>query len=408
MVEWILSDLSVHPLALSLSVKVWSLRMTRSRNSQARISIVQIPGHHRRSETLWQRFDGKYHSVVAPSLTSRKDSLTFNYLSTISTALLTSRRTIPKRHHATDLSSTISKQSRPSVCYVHTMAPEHSPRGVKRCGVEACDFNENIYTIAIEGPRKRRRQGTTLPDSFPFLSLGTDIRLMIYEELLRPEKTSISSRETSQRQGGPPTYRANTSSEGRGDPVETAILRTCKQIYNEAKDVLHRPRHLNLVPLQICSNGPIPDYGGLQRRISRHITIDPAALGAMHKLESLNLRLNMHGGEAEEELVHSRGLARQLPPDLVVQRITFVINVEKLQPYLRRKSIKMDSKKLSDALEAQIAVLRMWRDALANAHRAQYAEIRYERSGGKAGVVCKRERGEKWIVEHIQEECKRE
>lgn len=274
---------------------------------------------------------------------------------------------------------------------------------------------------------------SSVPTTFPFQWLPKELRLEIYEYILKPEYLMITSKWSSglraksitaqmQISGtDEPVYYAKGVHDGKEEKtLYPAILRTCNQIHAEAKTILYRPETLILSPLMM----PLKPKRHAEANIFRHhspgtvplspltipvtpkrhaekrrqLPVQPSALSAIHRLEALQIDIKLHADTNGEALVHWKSIAQHLNSSLVARSITINVQVCWYELAVARPPIQGDVPRTTRAMAEQLAIFRLLRDALGGARYAEQVRICYD-SQGMSRVNWTKDRGGEWREE---------
>lgn len=161
---------------------------------------------------------------------------------------------------------------------------------------------------------------------FNFFGLPSEIRLCIYECLLKPATVDICSYDLSEDDDDDEEeakeVTATVSSETniplyaqRIGPkyLTPAVLRTCKAVYAEAQTLLYRPYALTLRPAFAYLAKPV-DYGedNSDIKLTGHGSrnFEPARLGCIQQLSKMQIELFTTSTTKEEDIAHSAALIK--------------------------------------------------------------------------------------------------
>ena len=173
---------------------------------------------------------------------------------------------------------------------------------------------------------------------FTFFKLPSELRLLIYECLLRPAQVDLSSYDNSEDSDDDDTNEQDDANDisktdrtiilyaNRVGPKRTnpAILRTCKTIYAEAKTFLYRPLDLALRPAFAYRAKPRDhaehnsDVDSLCKELRAY---DMAKLHCIQELSKLQIELFTTSTTKEEDLAHSKALIASFRSRIKVGRL---------------------------------------------------------------------------------------
>lgn len=167
-------------------------------------------------------------------------------------------------------------------------------------------------------------------------------------------------------------YYANTLSTLRERrPLHPAILRTCREVYTEARPVLYRPGKVKLQPCMFALE-PTRLHAKHARSL---VQID--ALSSTSRLDTLHLHVCHSLAAVENTLAHWKGLFMHLNEGLAVRRIIVDVQVFNLQDDLHRLSRVGKDARTSRVLADQFVGFRLLKESLARLRVAEHVEIRY-------------------------------
>ena len=161
--------------------------------------------------------------------------------------------------------------------------------------------------------------------AFDFLELPKELRLCIYEYLLKPALIEIYSFDVPSIVGLDDDEVAK--SRFYADPVGTRlypeILRACKTIHAEAHSILYMPTSLELRST----------FQHTREEVSKELdhVIDARKLGEVRQLDELCLDLTAIKGSKDEDLAHSRVLAKLINPRMKIS--TLAVRVRRAYDY---------------------------------------------------------------------------
>jgi hypothetical protein len=148
---------------------------------------------------------------------------------------------------------------------------------------------------------------------FEFLSLSTELRLCIYECLLKPANINIYSYDLSQERDEDADTGSDTIFYARWVGPKRpcwAILITCKAVYKEANTLLYRPSTLTLRPAfqYFPEHHEREDSVGTLSHRQRFFNI--SNLGWIQQLARLDLEIFTTEQTKDEDLAHSAALIK--------------------------------------------------------------------------------------------------
>lgn len=154
---------------------------------------------------------------------------------------------------------------------------------------------------------------------FDFLSLAAELRLSIYECLLKPANINIYSYDLSQER--------DEETDASSDAVfyarwvgpkcpRLAILMTCKAVYSEAHAILYRPANLTLRP----AFQYFPEYHEREDSVgtlcARQRLFKISNLSYIQQLARLDLEIFTTEQTMKEDLAHSKTLIKAFGPKI--------------------------------------------------------------------------------------------
>lgn len=235
--------------------------------------------------------------------------------------------------------------------------------------------------------------------TFDFLGLPTELRLEVYEYLLKPTELHVLSEEhpefaDSPEPSGLPLYLTK-----REKGLHIAIIKTCKQIYAEARPILCSPQVLYLHPLALQTGHAEKALTTDEvARVSKarfgeqYYVFDPAWLGKMAKLTSLNLRFVFRGQSVAREALHPALLAKCFTKNMdKLKEITIDFEFGHLYPGSTTDRVHDD---FGCNINSHIAILQEWKNAL-GVIKADRMEIGYTTTADM--FICRKDVKVDWV-----------
>ncbi|KAH9845579.1 hypothetical protein Tdes44962_MAKER06490 [Teratosphaeria destructans] len=174
------------------------------------------------------------------------------------------------------------------------------------------------------------------------LEAPPEIRLHIYEIVLSPSTISLRSYDnedpTSSTCKDPETATTTTGyyhyfpPQEPSEHLQPAILRTCRQIYQEASGILHQPQKLSIglsLPGDIGKNGDRAfDVVNLQRA---------------RRVRRLSISLVVCSETYQEDLRHHQFIAEYIPRDVVLESLELLVFASGLWEFEKPSNVVFDT-----------------------------------------------------------------
>ncbi|KAK5732379.1 hypothetical protein LTR17_010555 [Elasticomyces elasticus] len=207
----------------------------------------------------------------------------------------------------------------------------------------AMDDSLNHKTLETDDPLLEHTD--TVDKPCDFLRIAKELRLQIYGYLLIPNVIDIQTWEQPERVGLPADdaggIRAFISAlELCQDPVYPSILRTCHQIYDEAKQILYSSKELMFIPCLDTHGRERGTFRGQKYHDESRNRAFNEDFHHMRSIELLTVQLGKGTGNMERMMAHTKFFTHHLEDVNKVQKLSFTVNNQQCPQYDEEAAVK--------------------------------------------------------------------